>query len=137
MTPPRTRPAATTAPIDITEAHRIITTTTTPLAEIAGRLSCSVLALEKRLERHCGKRSRELRTGAFPTPGRTPGNPRKRWEVRLTPAERAAVEAAVEAAGAETDGAALALICAEWLGRNLPEPRPRRPVGGDGADAAT
>ena len=105
--------------IDIVEAHRLITTTMTPIVDIAEAAGCSVLALEKRLERAYGKRSRELRTGAFPTPGRTPSaEPRKRWEVRLTPAERAMVEAAVEAAGAETDGAALARICAGWLGRN-------------------
>lgn len=105
----------TIAPIDIIEAHRLITTTATPLAEIAAAVSCSVLALERRLERYCGKRSRELRTGAFPTPGRTPAaDPRKRWGVRLTAAERATIEAAIRAAraaGAPSDGAALARVC--------------------------
>ena len=60
--------------IDIVEAHRLITTTMTPIVDIAEAAGCSVLALEKRLERAYGKRSRELRTGAFPTPGRTPAD---------------------------------------------------------------
>ena len=99
----------TADPIDIIEAHRLITTTMTPIVEIAARLGCSVLALEKRLERHCGKRSRELRTGQFPVMGR-PATGRTPWQVRLTAAERAVVEGAVargREGGATTDGEAL------------------------------
>ena len=106
----------TADPIDIAEAHRLITTTATPIADIATAAGCSVLALERRLQRAYQQRSRQLRTGAAPTPGRTPAaEPRTPWQVRLTAAERDVVEAAVRAAraaGARTDGAALARICA-------------------------
>jgi hypothetical protein len=92
------------------QAHHLITTTDTPISEIAVSLGCSVAALERRLERAYGARSRELRTGEAPTPGR-PTTGRTPWQVRLTDAERAAVEAAVareREAGAATDGEALA-----------------------------
>ena len=91
------------------QAHYLLTTTARPLAEIAAEVGLSVAALEKRLERRYGKRSRELRTGQFPVMGR-PATGRTPWQVRLTAAERAVVEGAVargREAGATTDGEAL------------------------------
>lgn len=108
--------------LDLVAAHRLITTTDTPIAEIAESVGCSVAALERRLEREYGARSRELRTGEAPTPGR-PATGRTPWQVRLTAAERAVVEAAVareRAAGAATDGEALARAVAA-------KPAKRRP----------
>lgn len=96
-------------PADI---HALVTTTDRPIADIAADLGLSVDALEKRLERTYGKRSRQLRTGsAVPQVGRAPSG-RTTWQVRLTVAERAVVDAALvagRAAGAKSDGEALAI----------------------------
>ena len=91
------------------QAHYLLTTTARPLAEIAAEVGLSVAALEKRLERRYGMRSRELRTGQFPVMGR-PTTGRTPWQVRLTAAERAVVEGAVargREGGTTTDGEAL------------------------------
>ena len=91
------------------QAHHHLTTTTRPLAEIAAEVGLSVAALEKRLERRYGMRSRELRTGQFPVMGR-PATGRTPWQVRLTAAEQAVVEGAVARGrdvGTTTDGEAL------------------------------
>lgn len=94
----------------IVEAHRLVTTTSKPIAEIAALVGMKAPALEKRLERAYGARARGLRTGAPPTLGRPPSL-REEWRVRLTAEERARVDAALVvgyAAGARSEGEALA-----------------------------
>ena len=94
----------------IVEAHRLVTTTSKPIAEIAVLVGMKAPALEKRLERAYGARARGLRTGAPPTLGRPPSL-REEWRVRLTAEERARVDAALVvgyAAGARSEGEALA-----------------------------
>jgi len=100
------------------QAHHLLTTTVRPLTEIAAEVGLSVAALEKRLERRYGMRSRELRTGQFPVMGR-PTTGRTPWQVRLTAAERAVVEGAVARGrdgGATTDGEAScpSLVSGDW-----------------------
>lgn len=92
-------------------AHDQITYTDRPIEEIAAACGCKEYALERRLERKYGQRSRAIRGES--RVGRPPGEKRERWSVRLTEGERAEVNAAVareRKAGAETDGEALARV---------------------------
>lgn len=95
----------------LAEAYEQVRATARPIDEIAAELGLTRAALDRRLERRFGKRSRQIRTGEEPTPGRPAAETeRTPWAVRLTAEERRDVEAAVareRAAGAPTDGAAL------------------------------
>jgi hypothetical protein len=92
-------------------AHQQVIVTARAIEDIAADCGCSALALERRLERHYGARSRELRGGSSGRGRPGTGDPRERWSVRLTADERAEVDAAVareRTAGATSDGEALA-----------------------------
>ncbi len=116
-------------------AHLAITTSDAPIGEIAAAAGLSVAALEMRLERAYGARSRLLR--ASDPPAKVT---RTVWQVRLTPDERTRVEELLEAgraAGATTDGEALikgldllgraALLDAVNAYRAAAKPTPRKP----------
>lgn len=146
--------------LSVAEAHQLLIASHQPLAEIAAAAGLTVNALEKRLKREHGARSHELRTGKRGTAGR-PATGRAPWQVRLTVAERAVVDAALvagRAAGAKSDGEALAKVLQRLsvalpsaapseavlevevpsppLRRKQPRPQRFRPLPGDSASEA-